>query len=169
LPLDQPTDGGPSGVEDYLTFQIAGSLYAVPAACVVEVAPSLRPAPLPGAPAIVLGVINVHGRHVAVFDVRGRFGAGAAELGLDEHLIVVRADGRLVALAVDRATGLASIAAAEIAGRDALGVEARHVAGVAGGAEGAVVIHDIDRFLDEQEARRLDDALAVLDGGEAAP
>ncbi|HUQ82397.1 MAG TPA: chemotaxis protein CheW [Gemmatimonadaceae bacterium] len=140
-----------------LTFTLDGDRYALDAATVRLVERAVAITPLPRAPALVEGVIDVHGTLAPVFDLRRRFGLAARELTADEHLIVASAGDRLVAFRVDEALDL-------VAAPDDLA----HVPPLAGGAagegvarlsDGAVAIYDLTTFLDASERATLDAAL----------
>ena len=82
----------PSAVEEYLTFQLAGELYAVEIGRVLEV---LRTPPItevPRAPVDVLGVISVRGEVVTVIDPRGRLGLARSE-GPPARRVLIADDG----------------------------------------------------------------------------
>lgn len=59
--------------------------------------------PLPDAPAGVLGVVNVHGCILPVYDIRPRFGLASREMRVSDHLVIARAGNQPVALLVDAA------------------------------------------------------------------
>src|SRR5262249_2656363 len=120
--------------------------------------------PLPKAPAVVEGVINVRGALVPVLDIRGRFRLPPKPLEPADHLIVARVGERPVALRVDRALELVRLeaSAAERAETPVPGVE--YVAQIARLPGGLVLIHDLNTFLSQAESFRLGEALA-----EAAP
>ncbi|MFL5494727.1 MAG: chemotaxis protein CheW [Gemmatimonadales bacterium] len=69
---------GPCSHEDLtiqlLTFELADRSFGLPSRLLVEVARAVSVAPLPGAPRIIEGVINVRGALVPVLDIRARFG-----------------------------------------------------------------------------------------------
>ncbi len=145
-----------------LTFALGGRRFALPASAVREVTRAVAIAPLPKAPPIVEGVINVRGAVVPMLDMRQRFGLSPAPVAPEQHLLIAQAGGRVVALRVDRAGDLVSVdeAAIESAVRVVPGVE--YVAGIAKLPDGLIVIHDLERFLSLEEAGQLDVA------GEAA-
>lgn len=146
---------------ELLVFALDAHRFALPAEVVVEVVRVVAWSPLPSAPEIVEGAINVRGTIVPVLDVRVRFGLPPADVDPDQHLIVARAGSRVVALRVDRALALLAIRddAVEPVGRVAPGT--RLVAGVARLPDGVLVIHDLERFLSLDEGARLDAAMAA--------
>jgi purine-binding chemotaxis protein CheW len=151
-------------VPDLLTFALGDQRFALPSSAVTEIVRLVAAARLPGAPDIVEGVVNLRGRLVPVLDVRARFGVPPAEPDPDQHLIVARAGLRLVALRVDRALELVSVAADAIepTARVAPGVPL--VKGCARLADGVLVIHDLERFLSLDAGVRLDAALSDAGG-----
>ena len=56
---------------------------------------------MPKAPKIVLGVVNVQGKIIPVFNLRKRFGLRERETNLGDQLVIAHAAGRSVALVVD--------------------------------------------------------------------
>ena len=115
--------------------------------------------PLPNAPALIEGVVNVRGRILPVLDVRARFRLPARPLDPSDHFIVAEAGGRGVILRVDRATHLAVVAAAAAAPPSDPG--ALYGAGVATLDDGMVLVHDVGAFLSEAETLGLDAAMGA--------
>jgi len=115
---------------------------------------------LPGAPALVEGVIDVRGTLVPVLSLRARLGRAVTPPSIDEHLVLLQATTRTIACRVDRASDLVTLDDASLAPPSGLVASARGIAGVAATADGLVVVHDVDAFLDEAETLALDAALA---------
>lgn len=93
---------------DILVFDLGGRHYGLPASTVRELVRAVTIAPLPLAPPAVEGVVNVRGEVVVVLDLRARLGLPGKGVELEDHLVIVRAAGRLVGVRVDRAVGLAT-------------------------------------------------------------
>jgi purine-binding chemotaxis protein CheW len=115
--------------------------------------------PLPHAPSVIEGVVDVRGCVLPVLDVRARFGLPARPLDPSDHFIVASAGPRGVILRVDRATHLALVDEASVQTPQTLGPSAIYVAGVAKLEGGLVLIHDLTTFLSAAEAASLDEAL----------
>jgi purine-binding chemotaxis protein CheW len=126
-------------------------------------------APLPKAPPIVEGVINLRGTLVPVLDLRQRFGLPSVPVAPEQHLVIARTGHRVVALRVDRALGFVDVEERAIVPPERVAPGAEHVAGIAKLPDGLLVIHDLDRFLSLEEARQVDaaigDAAAMPSGG----
>ena len=140
-----------------LLFEVAGRRLGVPLTSVREVLRACAVEPLPDGPPAVEGVIDVGGRLVPVFDLRRRLGVEPRPVDPGEHFILAEAAGRAVALRADRVDWL-SDAPDAAAGLRELGAGWR---GVARLPDGLALIHDLDAFLGDAEARALDEALAA--------
>lgn len=149
-----------------LLCRIDGVTYALRTADVDEVVRAAAVVPVPGAPDVVLGLLDLRCAPVAVLDARRRFGHLPRPLMASERFVVARAAGRRVALRVDAVETIATLddAAIEDPRRHAVG--ARHVEGVVSLDDGLVFVHDVTRFLAATEAEALDAALAAQGAGE---
>lgn len=90
-----------------LLFRCGGQVLAVEAGAVREILAAPEPTRIPGAPAAVLGLVNVRGTLVPVVDA-------AQAVGLDplpRHgtLVIVERHGRPVGLAVDEVLDLVTV------------------------------------------------------------
>ncbi|MBI1966648.1 MAG: purine-binding chemotaxis protein CheW [Gemmatimonadetes bacterium] len=157
--MTDPRDTGRRPVP-LLTFEVARRQFALPAQVLREVVRAVAIAPLPKAPPIVEGVINVRGTVVPVLDIRHRFGLPPVPLAPQQHLLIAHAGPRLVALRVDRAQDLVSVPEDAIASAARIVPRAQYVAGIATLPDGLLVIHDLARFLALDEAEQVDAALA---------
>jgi purine-binding chemotaxis protein CheW len=146
---------------EVLVFEVGGQTYALPTADVREVVRAVAITPLPNAPPVIEGVVNVRGRVLPVLDVRTRFRLPATPLDPSDHFIVASAGPRGVVLRVDRATHLALVDEASVQSPQTLGPSATYVAGVAKREDGLMLIHDLTTFLSAAEAASLDDALSA--------
>jgi purine-binding chemotaxis protein CheW len=152
---------------DLVVFEIGGVRYALPAPAVSEVVRAVTVVPLPQAPPIVEGLINVRGALVPVLDVRTRFRLPAKAASHTDHLILAWAGPRLVAIRADRALDLARVEAGDVEDATTVVPDAEYVSGVAKLSDGLVLIHDLRTFLKVAEAVALDDAVAAVAGGAA--
>lgn len=146
-------------VLEVLIFEVGGQRYALPSSSVRQVVRAVTVVPLPRAPAIVEGVIDVRGTLVPVLDIRSRFRLPPKPLEHTDHLVLGWAGSRPVAVRADRALDLVRLDAAQVedARRAAPGVE--YVAGVAKLDGGLVLIHDLQTFLWADEVVALDQAI----------
>lgn len=145
---------------DLLLFMLDGRPYAVRLGQVERVAAMAAFAPLPGAPPVVAGVINVAGRFLPVMDVRARLGLTPRPPRLDDGLVVLRLANRSVALWIDHVEGAIGLPAASLVPAEQVVSAGGWFDAVTALPDGPVFIHDADRFLSMEEETVLDAALA---------
>lgn len=146
------------GALDVLVVALDDRRIAFALADVVEVLPAAEVTPLPAAPPVVRGLLNLRGEPLPVLDLRARVGLPERPAGVDDHVLVCLASGRRLGVWVDRAEGLRSLDAEEI-DDDVDGVPMRYVAGAAMVEGGVLLVSDVDAFLSLEESEALDLAL----------
>lgn len=149
-------------------FTLDDQRYALRLSVVERVVRMVRITPLPEAPAVVAGLIDVGGQVVAAFDVRRRLRLPAREIELADKLLIARTERRTVALIADAVTEVRDIPERDIVAAASVVPASERIAGIAtlrgDPAQGdLVLIHDLDRFLDLDEERALDDALTAAE------
>lgn len=93
----QGTDAGEVEViRELLTFDLAGSPYAIPVEIVREIVRLREIAPMPRVPSSVLGVIALRGEIVQVVDLRMRLGLAVADESRRSRIIVLHGDDQKV-------------------------------------------------------------------------
>ena len=142
-----------------LVFRLDGQRYGLPLASVERVVRIVEITPLPKAPEVVLGLINVQGRVIAVVDVRRRFRLPQREPTLSDLLVIARTPARAVALVADSVTGVVECSESQAVPAQAIVPCMEYIEGVAKMDDGMVLIHDLARFLSLDEDRRLDEAI----------
>jgi purine-binding chemotaxis protein CheW len=116
--------------------------------------------PLPDAPEIVIGIVNVRGVVLPVVNLRKRFRLPEKDLAPSDHLVIAHTVRRPVALVVDGVTGVIECADQDIAAADAIVPGMEYVEGVLRLKDGMILIHDLDSFLSLDEEVALDSAMA---------
>ena len=144
---------------DILVFTLDDTRYALPLSSVERAVRAVEITPLPKAPRIVMGVINLQGEIIAVIDIRGRLRLPARELDLDDRFLIVRTPGRRLALVVDSLEGIHHLDRKQVASVDETLSLAPHLRGVAKLADGMALIYDLDQFLSLAEEAKLDEAM----------
>ncbi|OGQ82044.1 MAG: chemotaxis protein CheW [Deltaproteobacteria bacterium RIFCSPLOWO2_12_FULL_60_19] len=151
--------------DQFVVFSLDEQRFALPLPVVERALRMVEITPLPKAPDIVAGVVNVQGRIVPVIDIRKRLSRPAREIALTDQLIIAQTSKRLVALQVDSVGGLierpkgAVIDAAEIVPGTG------YLEGVAKLEDGLVLINDLETFLSLEEEHSLRDALGSATNG----
>jgi purine-binding chemotaxis protein CheW len=145
---------------EILVFTLGAARYALWSTDVRELIRAVAIVPLPRAPRIVEGVINLRGQIVPVLDLRARLGLVPKPLEPTDHFIVVSAGERLVAVRADRALSLVTVGTGSLDELQA----APFLAGAARLPDGLVLIHDLRTFLAAGETTELDGALSAAGG-----
>lgn len=147
-------------------FTLGEPRCALPLSCVEKVVRAVEISPLPKAPDIVLGVINVTGKLVPVIDIRRRFCFPARELSVDDRFIIVRTAHRSVALVVDAVDEISELTDQEMMPVEQKPPFAEHLEGVAKVKGNLIMIYDLDQFLSLDEERTLSSAISDINSGE---
>ena len=143
-----------------VTFNLEALFLALPLDRVVRAVRAVASTPLPQAPDIVCGVVNVQGRIVPVINLRRRFGLVEREMALGDQLLIARGATRLLAMIVDSVAGVIDCDERDFVAVDRVVAGTRHLTGIVKTPDGMVLIHDLDSFLSLEEERALDAALA---------
>ncbi|MGA2933708.1 MAG: chemotaxis protein CheW [Methanomicrobiales archaeon] len=149
--------------DSILIFILDEQRYGIMLSDVERVFPMVEITRLPKAPDIVLGIINVHGSLVPVFDIRRRFGCSEREYGVSDQLILARTKKRRVALAVDTVQGVVEPTGKPVDAGEIL-PNLPYVQGIVKLPDGLILIHDPDTFLSFEEEAALDTALSAGGG-----
>ena len=144
-----------------VVFSLDEPRYALDLSTVERVVCAVEITPLPKAPEIVLGVINMQGQVVPVVDIRKRFRLPEREVNIDDRFIISRTSRRLVALVADDVIGVQKLENREIVSAEQALPFAEYIKGVAKVEEDLVLIYDLDRFLSLDEEQKLDEALSI--------
>ncbi|MFP4415748.1 MAG: chemotaxis protein CheW [Chitinivibrionales bacterium] len=145
-------------MKNVLPFWLDAKHYALEAGCVRSVEPAVEITPLPKAPDVIMGIIDVHGTIVPVFDIRKRFRLPKKDLQLSDILILAESKQRIIALPADSVEPVTRYPQNIIESPEAVpGLE--YVGGIVKLPEGVILIHDVDAFLSLEEEKRLGEAV----------
>lgn len=145
----------------YIVFILDEQRYALHLSAVDRVVRMVHITPLPNAPDIVLGVINMQGRVIPVINVRQRFNLPKREIALTDQLIFARMERRPVALVADAVTGVVECSEQSLVPAEEILPEFKYLEGVIKFRDGLILIHDLDKFLSLEEEESLDVALDI--------
>jgi purine-binding chemotaxis protein CheW len=148
LARPRPIAAAAGSMLEVLEFRLASERYALESRHVLEVHPLRDFTALPGTPPFVLGIVNVRGRILPVFDLKKFF--DLPEVGLTDlhRIILVRGNDLELGLLADVIVGVRSISADSLQPSlpTLTGIRADYLKGI--GAERLVVL-DLDRILSD--------------------
>lgn len=140
-------------------FQLNGQRYALPLSVVERIVRAVEVTALPGAPGVVMGLIDAGGRVLPVLSLRRRLGLPQREVDPADQFLIARSERRALALLIDSAQGVIECDPAAVIDPQRIAPGLEQFRGVVQLADGLVLIHDLDRFLSLDEARALDAAM----------
>ncbi len=149
-----------SPLHPLVVFTLDEHWYALHLSAVERIVRAAEVTSLPKTPEIVLGVINVQGRVFPVVNIRKRFGLPEREMELSDVLILARTSRRAVALVADAVRGLIQRSQEEVVAAEAVVPGMKYLDGLAKFEDGLILIHDLDTFLNLEEERALEAAMA---------
>ena len=151
-------------MEEYVVICLDELRVALRLSVVERVIRAVYVSPLPEAPEIVAGVINVQGRVMPVIDMRQRFRLENRRMVLTDRIVIAHTDRRSVALVADAVRGVFEYSEPDIIDADDILPGLEYVDGVAKLEEGLILIHDLNRFLSLDEESAFERAMTPAGG-----
>jgi purine-binding chemotaxis protein CheW len=135
-------------ISRWVGFELNGQKFAISIDQVREVLASATVEPVPGSPALILGVINLRGRIVAVLDLRQRLNLPPCTEA-EGCVIIVELEGEPVALRVDRIAELCNVADAAVKAAPVAANSGSHeaVCGFVSREDGLLTLLDVGQLL----------------------
>ena len=90
-------------------YEVQGQLYAIEVEYVREIVRMMEITPLPNAPSLIEGVIDLRGSVIPVMDLVRALNRGTASSGMHARIIVLEVDGLALGLWVDAATDVLTL------------------------------------------------------------
>lgn len=145
----------------YLTVNLAHEEYAIDILAVREIRGWTPVTRIPQAPSYVLGVLNLRGAIVPVLDLRLRFGLAREEYGATTVTVIVTVAGRLFGVVVDAVSDVLDVQPEQVRPVPDMGttVDTEYLKGLTAVEERMVLLLDVDKLLQPQDAQLLDAAL----------
>jgi purine-binding chemotaxis protein CheW len=145
--------------------------YGLPITSVVRIVEIVTITPLPNAPSIIQGIINVQGKVVPAMELRHRFGLPRQAYGLHTPIILaeMNGDGQMLGLIVDTVEDVIHVPQAGLEITEAfvpaelmdwMAAQAAHLAGVAKVDRQMIPVLEVRALLTQTEQTELSQALA---------
>lgn len=142
-----------------VTFLLDDRRYALPLAAVERIVRAVDVVPLPGAPRLVLGVIDMGGRVLPVISLRRRFSLHDREIDVSDHLLIASAAPRAVVLVIDEVQGVIECEPSAVVRPESIAPGMASFEGVVKLEDGLVLIHDLTKLLSLDETCALEAAM----------
>jgi len=140
-------------VLQWVTFKLMGETYGINVMQVQEVLRYSEIAPVPGAPAYVLGIIKLRGNVVTVIDTRHRFGLEPGEVNDNTRIVIIEADKHVVGIVVDSVAEGVYLRQSEIENAPNVGNDdsAKFIQGVCHKNDELLILIELDKLLTDEE------------------
>ncbi|MBI4378298.1 MAG: purine-binding chemotaxis protein CheW [Nitrospinae bacterium] len=143
-------------------FILDNHRFALPLSSVERVIRLVEITPLPKAPEIVIGIVNMQGRVIPVVNIRKRFRLPEREIELTDHVIILQAKKNTLGAVVDTVSGVFEYPEHKIINTENIFPGIEYIDGVVKLEDGLILIHNIDRFLSLKEERMLNGAIKKI-------
>ena len=138
---------------------VDGQTYGLPLTVVDRIVRMVEVTPLPEAPDVVEGVIDIQGEVVAVVSIRRRFGLASRRVEISDSLVVARARNRRLAVIAESVPGVVERSSDDMVSTSDIVRGIRHIGGLLKTSDGLVLIQDLDKFFSLAEESSLDQAM----------
>ncbi|AEF53888.1 chemotaxis protein CheW [Marinomonas posidonica] len=137
----------------WVTFRLENEIYGVNVMQVKEVLRYSEIAPVPGAPAFVLGIIHLRGTVVTVVDSCQRFGLPSGEITDATRIMILEVDGHVIGILVDAVSEVVYLRQSEIEVTPSVGNDesSKFIQGVCHKNDTLLILVDLDKLLSEDE------------------
>lgn len=146
-------------VLQWVTFRLDGETYGINVMQVQEVLRYTEIAAVPGAPAYVLGIINLRGNVVTVIDTRHRFNLQSGELTDNTRIVIIETERHVIGILVDSVAEVVYLRQSEIEVAPNVGNEesAKFIQGVCHKNDELLILIELNKLLTGDEWSELDD------------
>lgn len=140
-------------IQQWVTFRLDNETYGINVMQVQEVLRYSEIAPVPGAPAYVLGIINLRGNVVTVIDTRQRFGLGSTPITDNSRIVIIEADKQVIGILVDSVAEVVYLRQSEIETAPNVGTDesAKFIQGVCNKNNELLILVDLEKMMTEDE------------------
>lgn len=111
---EKAAEAASSGHSQFISFRVAGEEFAIDIMAVREIKGWSETTPLPNQPEYLLGILNLRGTIVPIYDLRCRFGMGLTTASRMHVVIIVALQERTVGLLVDAVSDILTVSASNV-------------------------------------------------------
>ncbi len=146
-------------MKEVVVFSLNNRKYAIPCNSIEQIVNIVAITLLPHAPKKILGIINVHGKIVAVLNLATMLELPERKRKLSDKIIIVKTKKRSIAFIVDKIEEIISIQDDKIVNLETVMPDPDIYEGTLKLKDGLVMIYNINKFLSLDEETELSEAL----------
>ncbi len=141
----------------WVSFVLGDELYGIDVMQIREVLRSQAISPVPGAPAFVLGIINLRGNVVAIIDTRSRFALPHREVDEASRILILDAGDHVVGFLVDSVREVVQVNGAQVESAPDTGSResSRFISGLYNRPGGLLILLDGEQLLSDEELEEI--------------
>lgn len=143
----------------WVLMTVDGQTYALPLTAVDRILRMVEVTPLPGAPDVVEGVIDIQGEVVAVVSIRRRLGLSHRSVEISDSLVVAHARNQRLAVIAESVLDVVERSGGDVVSTSDIARGTHYIEGLLKTDDGLVLIQDLDKFFSFEEARSLEQAM----------
>jgi purine-binding chemotaxis protein CheW len=148
-----------------VTFRVGKDLFALDIMRIREIVRPLKVTPVPKSPGAMLGVVDMRGQVLPVFDLRRRFDLPPLAENEEEHArtLIVAISGRILGIRVDEVLEVVTVKRRDMQLEGAMmtGEASRFFVGVAHVGDDLVLLLNLLRVLSSEERIAIDEVLGM--------
>jgi purine-binding chemotaxis protein CheW len=135
-------------VKEFLTFKVENEEFGVEITSIKEIKGWTEATRLPNVAAYILGVVNLRGAIIPVFDLKARFGMGRLESDKNSVVIFLSSGSKLCGILVESVSDILKVKHDEVQPPPSVaeGLRDEFVSGLLARSERMVVLLDVDRL-----------------------
>ena len=133
--------------------------YALPLTVADRILRMVEITPLPGAPGVVEGVIDIQGEVVPVVSIRRRLGLNHRRVEISDSLVVAHARNRRLAVIAESGLGVVERSSDDVVNTSGIARGNQYIEGLLKTSDGLVLIQDLDKFFSLEEESSLEHAM----------
>jgi purine-binding chemotaxis protein CheW len=134
--------------EKYMEFSLGGECYAIPLLRVKEVIAPTNCTPIPNSPPYMLGLINLRGQVLSVFDLRKKLNVKPRENTEEEAVIIIDLNPMYFGVKVDSINTVLALGSEEVSEvPEAMATKSNYMSGIYRAANKLVILMDIEKVL----------------------
>ncbi len=134
--------------DQWITFYLDGAAYAQPIAVIREIVPYREPAPVPGSPHEVEGIVNIRGDVISIINTRRLMHRPDYEPDEHSRILIIESQDSLMGFTVDNVSEIVGFNRDEIENSHA---EHELIKGTVQLEEGLYIVTDLGAFSHNQD------------------
>ncbi|MDP4114597.1 MAG: chemotaxis protein CheW [Bacteroidota bacterium] len=144
-----------------LIFEIGNKHYAVHLEDVVKVFHAVAVCPLPGAPDVVSGIINMHGDIIPVLDIRKRLKIKEKSISIHDSFVLLKTKSRSFCIIVDSVDKSIDVSEDDIKVKDSIWPGLTIIDKIVSVTGEIILINNIENYFLPGEEEILDNSISV--------